>query len=45
MLHSYQMVFPVLDEPFAYLSGKTFQAPVPAEFTRMFGSLIWTEKE
>lgn len=39
MLHSYQMVFPKLPEPFAYLSEKTFQAPVPREFERMFGGL------
>ena len=40
MLHSYQMVFPELAEPFAYLSGKTFSAPVPPEFERMFGTKV-----
>lgn len=37
MLHSYRMVFPQLQEPFAYLSGRTFTAPVPPEFVRLFG--------
>lgn len=37
MLHSFQMVFPELEEPFVYLSGKTFTAPAPAEFERVFG--------
>lgn len=36
MLHSYEMVFPELNEPFAYLSHKTFQAPLPKEFGRIF---------
>ncbi|MEW4413878.1 RluA family pseudouridine synthase [Clostridium sp. AN503] len=40
MLHSYQMVFPELPEPFSYLSGKTFTAPVPSEFERVFGSIV-----
>lgn len=39
MLHSYRMIFPGLQEPFAYLSGKTFTAPPPQEFERMFGDL------
>lgn len=39
MLHSWKMEFPVLSEPFAYLSGKTFFAPPPAEFQRMFPSM------
>ena len=40
MLHSYQMVFPELPEPFSYLSGKTFTAPAPSEFERAFGSIV-----
>ncbi|MCI8268114.1 MAG: RluA family pseudouridine synthase [Lachnospiraceae bacterium] len=36
MLHSYQMIFPDMPEPLAYLSGRCFTAPVPAKFRRMF---------
>lgn len=36
MLHSYEMVFPELEEPFAYLSGRTYQAPAPKEFRKVF---------
>lgn len=39
MLHSYQIVFPKLKEPLSYLSGKTFTAPLPASFRRVFGDL------
>ncbi|MDO4268632.1 MAG: RluA family pseudouridine synthase [Eubacteriales bacterium] len=39
MLHSWQMVFPALPEPFSYLSGKSFTAPVPEPFRRMFQNL------
>lgn len=35
MLHSYQVVFPKLPEPLAYLSGHTVTAPLPAEFIRI----------
>lgn len=35
MLHSYQIVFPQLPEPMAYLSGRTFTAPAPEEFERL----------
>ena len=35
MLHSWQVVFPQLPEPLAYLSGKSFLAPLPAEFSRI----------
>ena len=35
MLHSWQVVFPQLPEPLAYLSGKSFIAPLPAEFSRI----------
>lgn len=40
MLHSYEMVFPELAEPFAYLSGKAYQAPPPPEFKRVFGQAM-----
>lgn len=36
LLHSYQMTFPKLAAPLDYLSGRTFAAPVPAEFKRIF---------
>lgn len=35
MLHSWQVVFPQLPEPLVYLSGKSFLAPLPAEFSRI----------
>lgn len=35
MLHSFQVVFPDLKEPLAYLSGKSFQAPLPKTFTKI----------
>lgn len=34
LLHAYEIVFPVLEEPFADLSGRRFQAPVPDDFCR-----------
>lgn len=36
MLHSYRIVFPELPEPLSHLSGKTFTAPVPEPFHRIF---------
>lgn len=36
MLHSWQMTFPQLPEPLGYLGGRTFTAPAPAVFRRMF---------
>ena len=39
MLHSWKLVFPQMEEPLAYLSGKSFKAPLPGEFTRVLGSL------
>lgn len=36
MLHSWQMVFPKLEEPFAYLSGRMYEAPMPKEFMKVF---------
>lgn len=36
LLHSYQLTFPQLPKPMEDLSGKTFTAPVPAEFRRIF---------
>ena len=32
LLHSYRLEFPKLEEPFAYLSGKVFEAPMPGYF-------------
>lgn len=32
LLHSYRLEFPKLEEPFAYLSGKAFEAPLPGNF-------------
>lgn len=40
MLHSYELKFPELSKPFSYISGKTFIAPCPAEFVRIFGDEI-----
>lgn len=40
MLHSYKITFPEnLAEPLGYLSGKTFTAPLPETFYRMFEHL------
>ncbi len=36
MLHSWKLVFPQMPEPLGYLGGRSFQAPVPEEFRRMF---------
>ena len=35
LLHSYQLVFPELPAPLTYLSGNTFQAPLPPAFGRI----------
>ena len=35
MLHSYRLEFPKLEEPFAYLTGKVVEAPLPPEFARV----------
>lgn len=32
LLHAASLIFPVLTDDFAYLSGKTFTAPLPADF-------------
>lgn len=40
MLHSFRMVFPEMSEPLAHLSEKSFEAPLPGEFKRMFGEVI-----
>lgn len=34
LLHAYEMVFPVCEEPFAYLSKKSFRAPLPNDFLK-----------
>ena len=36
MLHSNQVVFPVLSKPLQYLSGKTYTAPLPDTFRKLF---------
>lgn len=36
MLHSYRLEFPKLDGPFAYLSGKSYEAPLPKDFQIVF---------
>lgn len=33
LLHAASLTFPMLTDDFAYLSGKTFTAPLPADFT------------
>ena len=33
LLHAASLTFPMLSDDFAYLSGKTFTAPLPADFT------------
>ena len=35
LLHSYQVVFPKLAEPLAYLGGSSYTAPLPKEFCRI----------
>ena len=35
LLHSYRLEFPKLEEPFAYLSGKSMEAPLPKDFLRV----------
>lgn len=35
LLHSSEMVFPKLPEPFAYLSGRRFEATLPQDFRRL----------
>lgn len=39
MLHSWKLVFPQMEAPLEYLSGKSFTAPVPGEFQKVLGSL------
>lgn len=45
MLHSRQLVFPQLPEPLSYLGGRSFEAPAPKEFIRMFPELEAGQKE
>lgn len=35
LLHSYQIIFPNLPQPLEYLSGKSFLAPLPGNFSRI----------
>lgn len=37
MLHAYMLVFPQMEGPLGYLSGKTFTASLPPEFEAVFG--------
>lgn len=42
LLHSYQLILPELPQPLAYLSGRSFVAPLPEEFKRMIeGEQLW----
>ena len=46
LLHAYEMVFPACEGTFAYLSGKSFQAPLPNDFLKaMEYAGIWDWKE
>lgn len=46
MLHSYKITFPEnLAEPLGYLSGKTFTAPLPETFYRIFKHLKPDDKQ
>lgn len=38
LLHAYKLVFPQLSDPLAYLSGKSFTAPLPKEFEEIWES-------
>ena len=35
LLHSYRLEFPTLAEPFSYLNGKAFEAPLPNDFSKI----------
>lgn len=35
LLHAYRLEFPKMEEPFAYLSGKVFTAPVPEIYQKL----------
>lgn len=41
MLHSYELVLPVLEGEFAALSERTFRAPVPALFQKVIKETAW----
>lgn len=43
MLHSWKLVFPDMPEPLAHLGGRSFEAPAPEEFLRMFPDLPETK--
>lgn len=36
LLHSYEVVFPQMDEPFSYLSGKSFKTDIPKNIKKLF---------
>jgi 23S rRNA pseudouridine955/2504/2580 synthase len=37
LLHAGRLTFPVMDSPLDKLSGRTFTAPLPADFRRVMG--------
>ncbi len=43
LLHSYRLVFPVMDGELRHLSGKRLLAPVPAEFAAVAAGLFGTD--
>lgn len=45
MLHSWRLVFPKLSEPLSHLSGRSFEAPVPGEFIRIFPELENSQRQ
>lgn len=45
LLHAYRVVFPKLDEPFADISEKEFEAPVPEIFNKIVDKIVRKEQE
>ena len=37
MLHAFEVEFPAIREPLAYLSGRRFKAPMPGDFIKILG--------
>lgn len=45
LLHAAEIIFPECREPFSYLSGKSFRAPLPLQFTEILkGEHIYGER-
>lgn len=47
LLHAYEMVFPACEGTFAYLSGRSFRAPLPEDFQKALacsGITDWKDK-